>query len=60
MREAPAELVPQETRHNRRKRWSDNGIFAQIMAGLPEDRPLTGRPRRIPHSLAMNPDLGIT
>ena len=32
-RDAPAEYGPQ-TLYNRWKRWSDKGIFAQIMAGL--------------------------
>ena len=33
-RDAPAEYGPHKTLYNRWKRWSDKGIFAQIMAGL--------------------------
>ena len=33
-KDAPKEYVPHKTLYNRWKRWSDKGIFAQIMAGL--------------------------
>ena len=33
-RGAPREYGPHKTLYNRRKRWSDKGVFAQIMAGL--------------------------
>ena len=33
-RNAPAVYGPHKTLHNRWKRWSDKGIFAQMMAGL--------------------------
>ena len=33
-RDAPAVCGPHKTLYNRWKRWSDKGIFAQIMAGL--------------------------
>ncbi len=33
-RDAPWEYGPYKTRYNRWKRWSDKGIFAQIMVGL--------------------------
>ena len=33
-RDAPKEYGPHKTLHNRWKRWSDKGIFAQLMAGL--------------------------
>jgi len=33
-RDAPAEYGPPKTLYNRWKRWSDMGIFAQIMTGL--------------------------
>ncbi|WBU61377.1 transposase [Paracoccus albus] len=32
-RDAPAEYGPHKTLYNRWKRWSDKGVFAQIMAG---------------------------
>ena len=31
---APHEYGPAKTLYNRWKRWSDKGVFAQIMAGL--------------------------
>ena len=31
---APAAYGPHKTLYNRWKRWSDKGVFAQIMAGL--------------------------
>jgi transposase len=33
-RDAPREYGPHKTLYNRRKRWSDKGIFAQMMMGL--------------------------
>lgn len=33
-RDAPNEYGPHKTLYNRWKRWSDKGIFAQMMAGL--------------------------
>jgi transposase len=33
-RDAPAEYGPHKTLYNRWKRWSDKGIFAQMMVGL--------------------------
>ena len=33
-RDVPAEYGPHKTLHNRWKRWSDKGIFAQMMVGL--------------------------
>lgn len=33
-RNAPKEFVPHKTLYNRWKRWSDKGIFAQLMTGL--------------------------
>ena len=33
-RDAPKEYGPARTLYNRWKRWSDNGVFARIMAGL--------------------------
>lgn len=33
-RDAPKEYGPHKTLYNRWKRWSDKGIFAQMMAGL--------------------------
>lgn len=33
-RDAPREYSPNKTLFNRWKRWSDKGIFAQMMAGL--------------------------
>ena len=33
-RDAPREYSPHKTLYNRWKRWSEKGIFAQIMAGL--------------------------
>ncbi|EIE51115.1 IS5 family transposase OrfA [Citreicella sp. 357] len=33
-RDAPKEYGPHKTLYNRWKRWSDNGIFAKMMAGL--------------------------
>jgi len=33
-RDAPAEYEPHKTLFKRSKRWSDKGIFAQIIAGL--------------------------
>ena len=44
-RDAPAEYGPHKTLYNRWKRWSDKGIFAQMMAGLGNNRaalPLPG------------------
>ncbi len=32
-RDAPKEYGPHKTLYNRRKRWSDKGVFAQIMMG---------------------------
>ena len=37
--DAPAEYGPPKTLYHRRKRWSDMGIFARIMAGLAADAP---------------------
>ena len=34
--EAPSEYGPPKTLYNRWKRWSDMGVFAQIMMGLAE------------------------
>ena len=34
LRDAPKEYAPHKTLHNRWKRWSDKGIFAQMMMGL--------------------------
>ncbi len=36
-RDAPREYGPHKTLHTRWKRWSDKGIFAQMMAGLAAD-----------------------
>ena len=36
-RDAPAECGPHKTLYNRWKRWSDKGIFAQMMARLAAD-----------------------
>jgi transposase len=36
-RDAPREYGPHKTLYNRWKRWSDKGIFAQMMAGLAAD-----------------------
>ena len=36
-RDAPVEYGPHKTLYNRWKRWSDKGIFAQIMVGLAEE-----------------------
>jgi transposase len=33
-REAPREYGPAKTLYNRRKRWSDKGIFIRMMEGL--------------------------
>ncbi len=33
-RDAPGEYGPHKTLYNRWKRWSDKGIFAQMMVGL--------------------------
>ena len=33
-RDAPAAYRPHKTLYNRWKRWSDKGIFTQMMAGL--------------------------
>ena len=33
-RDAPKEYGPHKTLYNRWKRWSDQGVFAQIMMGL--------------------------
>ena len=33
-RDAPAEYGPHKTLYNRWKRWSDKGIFAQMLVGL--------------------------
>lgn len=35
--DAPAEYGPYKTLYNRWKRWSDKGIFASMMLGLPAD-----------------------
>jgi Transposase and inactivated derivatives len=37
-RDAPAVYGPHKTLYNRWKRWSDKGIFAQMMAGLAAGR----------------------
>ena len=37
--DAPAEYGPPKTLYNRWKRWSDMGIFAQILTGLAEQAP---------------------
>ena len=37
--DAPAEYGPPKTQYNRWKRWSDMGIFAQILMGLAEQAP---------------------
>jgi transposase len=37
--DAPSEYGPPKTLHNRWKRWSDMGIFAQILMGLAEQAP---------------------
>ena len=39
--DAPAEYGPPKTLYNRWKRWSDMGIFAQILMGLAEQAPDT-------------------
>ncbi len=39
LRDAPAEYGPPKTLYNRWKRWSDMGVFAQIMMGLAEQAP---------------------
>jgi len=36
-RDAPREYGPHKTLYNRRKRWSEKGIFAQMMVGLAVD-----------------------
>ena len=36
-RDAPKEYGPHKTLYNRWKRWSDKGIFAQMMMGLAAD-----------------------
>ena len=36
-RDAPKEYGPHKTLYNRWKRWSDKGIFAQILVGLAAD-----------------------
>ena len=36
-RDAPKENGPHKTLYNRWKRWSDKGIFAQMMMGLASD-----------------------
>ena len=36
-RDAPKEYGPHKTLYNRWKRWSDKGIFAQMMVGLAAD-----------------------
>ena len=36
-RDAPADHGPHKTLYNRWKRWSDKGIFAQMMMGLAAD-----------------------
>ena len=36
-RDAPRDYGPHKTLYNRWKRWSDKGIFAQMMAGLAAD-----------------------
>jgi len=38
-RDAPKEYGPHKTLYNRWKRWSDKGIFAQMMAGLAPEAP---------------------
>ncbi len=35
-RDAPKEYGPANTLYNRWKRWSDKGVFARLMIGLPE------------------------
>ena len=42
--DAPKEYGPAKTLYNRWKRWSDNGVFARIMVGLPGNLPLRNRP----------------
>ena len=37
--DAPSEYGPRKTLYNRCKRWSDMGVFAQIMMGLVEQAP---------------------
>ena len=37
-RDAPNDYGPHKTLYNRWKRWSDKGIFAQMMAGLAADQ----------------------
>lgn len=37
--DAPSEYGPPKTLYNRWKRWSDMGIFAQILMGLAEQAP---------------------
>lgn len=36
-RDTPAEYGPPKTLYNRRKRWSDMGVFARIMMGLTKE-----------------------
>lgn len=36
-RDAPKEFGPHKTLYNRWKRWSDEGIFARMLAGLAAD-----------------------
>ena len=38
-RDAPKEYGPHKTTYNRWKRWSDMGVFAQIMTGLAAETP---------------------
>jgi transposase len=37
--DAPAEYGPSKTLYNRWKRWSDLGIFSQLLAGLSAENP---------------------
>ena len=49
-RDAPAEYGPHKTHYNRWKRWSDKGIFAQMMAGL-GNRRRKDRPEGLLHQI---------
>ena len=37
--DAPREYGPHKTLHDRRKRWSETGVFARILAGLAAEEP---------------------
>lgn len=51
--DAPKAYGPPKALYKLWKRWSDKGVFARIMNGLPKGLPLRHRPRRHHHVLAM-------